>query len=554
LVAIVGRPNVGKSTLFNRLTGSRRAIVGDEPGITRDRLYGEAEWRGREFRVVDTGGIVTDDKEFIPAEIFRQARVALDEAFAIVMVVDGRSEIAAPDMDLARLLRKTGKPLFLAVNKADSDKQAGIVGEFHRLGIRRVFPISAENGRGLDDLLDALLEALPAKSLTKEDTEEGTEWKNAPSMSARRRNAPAKPVRGKNATRRSSGLPDVPEDVAEDFDDLAKSPTDYSVADATGYSGDEESGAEQAEEEADANGERRTANDGVDDQRPTTDDASREIKVAIIGHPNVGKSTLLNQLTGTSRAIVSPIPGTTRDAVDEVMEYNGRPIRFIDTAGIRRKGKTRLMAEKLSVVMSRRHLEAADMALFMVDATEGVSGLDATIAGYAHESGRSVIIVVNKWDLIASGEKRAISQSKAARIQDSRRPQDRKLYEERLRYGLKFLSYAPIVFISAHTGKGTDKILPLIEKVAAERRKRVTTGEMNRFLRTVDFERASVPVSKRVRIYYMTQAAVAPPTFVLFTDRPVKLHFSYERFLENQIREAFGFIGSPIWIKNRARN
>ncbi len=190
----------------------------------------------------------------------------------------------------------------------------------------------------------------------------------------------------------------------------------------------------------------------------------------------------------------------------------------------------------------------------MVDATEGVSGLDATIAGYAHESGRSVIIVVNKWDLVASGEKRAISQSKAARIQDTKRPHDRELYEQRLRDGVKFLNYAPVLFLSAHTGKGTEKILPLIEQVAAERRKRISTGEMNRFLKTVDFDRASVPVGKRVRIYYMTQAAVAPPTFILFTDRAVKLHFSYQRFLENQIRHAFGFMGTPIWIKNRARD
>ncbi len=540
LVAIVGRPNVGKSTLFNRLTGSRRAIVGDEPGITRDRLYGTAEWRGREFRVVDTGGIIPEDKELIPAEIFRQARVALDEAFAIVMVVDGRTEIAGPDMELARLLNRAGKPLFLAVNKADSDKQFGIAGEFHRLGIRKVFPISAENGRGLDDLLDALLEVLGTAPDTADEAVTPDLPSNAPSMSARRRNAPPRNVRSKHTLRTSADMPEVPQGA--EAEDLINDLGENSVADATGYSGDADSEAETSKDTDPSEAQRTAGDDG------------REIKVAIIGHPNVGKSTLLNQLTGTSRAIVSPIPGTTRDAVDEVMEYNGRQIRFIDTAGIRRKGKTRLMAEKLSVVMSRRHLEAADIALFMVDATEGVSGLDATIAGYAHESGRSVIIVVNKWDLVASGEKRAISQSKAARIQDAKRPQDRKLYEERLRYGLKFLSYAPIVFISAHTGKGTDKILPLIEKVAAERRKRVTTGQMNRFLKTIDFDRASVPVSKRVRIYYMTQAAVAPPTFILFTDRPVKLHFSYERFLENQIREAFGFIGSPIWIKNRSRN
>ncbi|MGD1213531.1 MAG: ribosome biogenesis GTPase Der [Terriglobales bacterium] len=467
LVAIVGRPNVGKSTLFNRLTGSRRAIVGDQPGITRDRLYGEAEWRGHKFRVVDTGGIVPDDKDFIPSEIFRQAKVAFEEAAAIVMVVDARTEIAGPDRELARLLARTGKPLFLAVNKMDTDKQDSLLGEFHSLGMRNVFPVSSEHGRGIDDLLDAILLVLPA---VEKATTGGTE--------------------------------------------------------VTGESTEEGS--------------------------PTSE--PHEIKVAIIGHPNVGKSTLLNQLTGTSRAIVSPTPGTTRDSIDEVLQYKGRKIRFIDTAGIRRKGKTHLMAEKLSVVMARKNIEDADIVLFMVDATEGASGLDANIAGYAHESGRSVIILVNKWDLVASGEKRAISQSKTARIQDAKRPHDRALYEERLRYGLKFLAYAPVLFLSAHTGKGTEKILPLIEKVAAERRKRITTGEMNRFLKTVDFDRASVPVSKRVRIYYMTQAGVAPPTFVLFTDRAVKLHFSYQRFLENQIRHAFGFIGSPIWIKNRARD
>jgi GTPase len=261
----------------------------------------------------------------------------------------------------------------------------------------------------------------------------------------------------------------------------------------------------------------------------------------------------LNQLTGADRSIVSPVPGTTRDAVDEVVERDGMKFRFIDTAGIRRKGKTHLMAEKLSVVMARKHLEAADIALMIIDATEGVSALDAAIAGYAHESGRSMIIIVNKWDLITSGQKKAVSQSRTARIQDSKRPDDRAAYEQRLRYALKFLNYAPVLFVSAAKGKGIDKIFPTLEKVAAERRKRVTTGEMNRFLKHVDFDRASVPVRQRVKILYLTQAAVAPPTFVLFTDRQVKLHFSYQRFLENQIRAAFGFVGTPIWIKVRAR-
>ena len=476
-LAIVGRPNVGKSTLFNRIVGSRRAIVGDEPGITRDRLYGDAEWRGRHMRIIDTGGILPEEKDFIPSEIFRQARVAFDEAAAIVMVVDGRAALAGPDLELVRLLRKTGRPLFLAVNKADTEKQAHIVDEFHRLGIGQMFPISAEHGRGIDDLLDAILEILPPKE---------------------------------GATAEHAG-------VAEE----------------------------------------RMASEAVEAEGATGDaevEPVYETKVAIIGHPNVGKSTLLNCLTASDRAIVSPIPGTTRDAVDEIVERNGRRFRFIDTAGIRRKGKTHLMAEKLSVVMARKHLEGADIALLVIDATEGVSQLDAAIAGYAHESGRSMIIVVNKWDLVSGGAQQPGRPSKAVRMRESKRPGDRDAYEERLRWDLKFLNYAPIVFISAHTGKGTERIFPLLEQVATERRKRISTSAMNRFIEAVDFERASVPMRSRVKILYMTQASVAPPTFVLFTNRAVKLHFSYQRFLENQIRKAFGFLGTPIWIKNRARN
>jgi GTP-binding protein len=469
-IAIVGRPNVGKSTLFNRIVGSRRAIVGDEPGITRDRLYGDSEWGGRRLRIVDTGGILPEEKDLIPSEIYRQARVALDEAAAIVMVVDGRTELAGPDLELVRLLRKANRPLFLAVNKVDSEKQSSLIDDFHRLGVKQMFPISAEHGRGIDDLLDAVLAALPAEIPTTGDTEDTEE--------------PA----GKTTEVETAAEVDI-----------------------------------------------------------------HETKVAIIGHPNVGKSTLLNCLTSSDRAIVSPIPGTTRDAVDEIVEHNGRRFRFIDTAGIRRKGKTHLMAEKLSVVMARKHLEGADIALLVIDATEGVSQLDASIAGYAHESGRSIIIVVNKWDLVIRGKKTDARPTKAERMRESKRPADRDAYEERLRYELKFLNYAPIVFISAQTGKGAEKIFPLLEEVATERRKRVSTGQMNRFIERVDFERASVPMRQRVKILYMTQASVAPPTFVLFTNRAVKLHFSYQRFLENQIRKAFGFVGTPIWIKNRAR-
>jgi GTP-binding protein len=267
-----------------------------------------------------------------------------------------------------------------------------------------------------------------------------------------------------------------------------------------------------------------------------------ETRVAIIGRPNVGKSTLLNALTGSARAIVSPVAGTTRDAVDELMEYKGQDLRLVDTAGIRRKGKTRLMAEKLSVIMARRHLEAADVALLVIDATEGVTASDATIGGYAHESGRSVVLVVNKWDLVTTGRT------------DGKPPADKVIFERQLRSVLKYLSYAPVLFISAAEGRNVPRVLDTVIRVAAERRKRVSTGQMNRFLDRIDFQRASVPMAKRVRIYYMTQAAVAPPTFILFTDRAIKLHFAFERFLENQIRAAFSFEGSPIWFKVRARN
>jgi GTP-binding protein len=481
LIAIVGRPNVGKSTLFNRLTRSRRSIVGDEPGITRDRIYGEYEWAGRHYRLVDTGGIVPDDLEFIPAEIFRQARVALDEAAALVLVVDVRTELARPDYDLARLLARMGKPLFLAVNKVETDALAADAENFRRLGISDLYSISSEHAQGIGELLDAIADAVPQVEVEE------------------------------------SHLSDKDKDVAK-----------------VGH---------PDEDEVDAKSRKKTRTHGEFEQRETS--------IAIIGRPNVGKSTLLNGLTGTSRAIVSPIAGTTRDAVDEVVEFEGTALRFVDTAGIRRKGKTHLMAEKLSVVMARRHLEAADVALLIIDATAGVTASDATIGGYAHESGRSVIIIVNKWDAVTTGRT------------DGKPPADRDIFERQLHASLKYLDYAPVIFLSAleaiSAGSGPQhksmvRVLHEVMKVAAERRKRVSTGQMNRFLEKVDFQRAPVPMAKRIRIFYMTQAAVAPPTFVLFTDRNIKLHFAFERFLENQIRESFGFEGSPIWFKVKARN
>jgi len=470
LVAIVGRPNVGKSTLFNRLTKSRRSIVGDEPGITRDRIYGEYEWAGRQFRLVDTGGMVPDDPELIPTEIYAQAKVALAEADALVLVVDARTELASPDYDLVKLLIRGGKPVFLAVNKVEGEAMAIAAENFRRLGLRNVFAISSEHGLGIGDLLDAISDAIPSPPEAEPSEDEVQ--------------------------------------AAQEAEDFGK------------------------DEPLDSQSLNRTH--GEYEQHETS--------VAIIGRPNVGKSTLLNALTGTSRAIVSPLPGTTRDAVDEVVEFEGSQFRFVDTAGIRRKGKTHLMAEKMSVVMARRHLEAADVALLVLDATDGVTGADATIGGYAHESGRSVIILVNKWDAVTTGRT------------DNKPAADREIFEKQLRTVLKYLSYAPVIFLSALEGTGLGRVLHEVKAVAEERRKRVSTGQMNRFLERIDFQRAPVPMGKRVRIFYMTQAAVAPPTFVLFTDRDIKLHFSFERFLENQIREAFGFKGTPIWFKVRARN
>jgi GTP-binding protein len=431
-VVIVGRPNVGKSTLFNRITRGRRSIVGDEPGITRDRIAGEANFEGRRFELIDTGGIVVSDADYIPSQILKQAKVALETASRVIFVVDGRSEITSADRELADLLRKTGKPILLAVNKIDTGVNEGLLHNFYELGLSDMHPVSAEHGTGIDAFLLHLTEGFP-------ETAEA------------------------------------------------------------------ETGEAEPETEVEA--------------------ANEPIKVAIIGRPNAGKSTLLNALVGEDRAIVSPIAGTTRDAVDEAVTHAGTEYVFIDTAGIRRKGKTKLMAEKLSVVMARRHIRMANVVVMVMDATEGVLGLDATIAGYAHEGGRPVILCVNKWDLI-SGDKR-------------------KEFEENVRYHLKFLEYAPVLFLSAKTGNGVQRLFGIIRNVYSSATHRVTTGELNRFVEKLKFEER--------KILYITQAGVRPPSFVVFTDKAGPLHFSHERFLVNQLRKRFGFEGTPIELKIRGR-
>ncbi len=428
-VVIVGRPNVGKSTLFNAITGQRRSIVGDEPGITRDRIYGEAEFYGKKFELIDTGGIIPNDEEMIPTQILKQARVALDQAAHIIFLIDGRAEITGTDRDLAKMLRKTGKPVSLAVNKIDSPRRADLLHNFHSLGFEHMFPVSAEHQLGMEELLTH---------------------------------------------------------ITQDF------------------------AREAALEEGEEEGEKATA----------------PIKIAIVGRPNVGKSTLLNALTGSERAIVSPIAGTTRDAVDETVQQDGVAYTFVDTAGIRRKGKTKLMAEKMSVVMARRHLRMSHVAIIVLDATEGVLALDATISGYAHEEGRAVILCVNKWDLAKDKNKRK--------------------FTEQIRDNLKFLEYAPILFVSAHKRSGTAALFPVIKRAYESASRRVTTGELNRFVETLQWE-------YDMKIHYITQTGFRPPTFVLFTGSAGKLHFSAERYLANRLRERFGFEATPLVIKTKRR-
>jgi GTPase len=430
LIAIVGRPNVGKSTLFNRLIGQRRSIVTDEPGITRDRIYGTVSWHGLTYEIVDTGGILPGEETEIPKRIFEQAQIAIGSASLLLFVVDGRTSITAPDQELARLLRRTGKPVFLVVNKIDSEKQTAETSEFYRLGLDFVFPISAEHGRGITELLDQCAISVPAPDETEET-------------------------------------------------------------------------------------------------------AAGEIRVAIIGRPNVGKSTLLNKLVGQERAMVSPIAGTTRDAVDSVVQHDGLSFRFIDTAGIRRKGRTELKAEKLSVVMARRHLERSDVALLVIDGIEGVTALDAHIAGYAHEAGRSVIIVVNKWDVVP----------KTHRVTAD--------YESAIREKLKFISFAPLAFISAKTGQRVQKLFETINEVHKSRFVRIPTRDLNEFLKQEVLHRGGLPADVKIR--YIAQVKVNPPTFVMFSNKVKKLHFSFERFIENRIRERFPFPGTPIIIKQRIK-
>jgi GTP-binding protein len=439
MVAIVGRPNVGKSTLFNRLIGQRRAIVGNEPGITRDRIYGEVEWAGTRFSLIDTGGIVPDDDAVIPANILKQAGMAIQESQLLIWVVDARKGITQLDEELAQLLRGTGKPVLVAANKTDSSGLESESTEFYQFGFEDVYPVSAEQGVGVGELLDGVVELLKSeRQVHTDDTE-----------------------------------------------------------------------------------------------------SERELQLAIVGRPNVGKSSLLNQLLGEDRVIVSPVAGTTRDAIDTLLETPERRFRLVDTAGIRRKGKTDEMAEKLSVIMARKSLERADVAIVLIDAVEGVTALDANIAGYALDAGCSIIIAVNKWDALADKETNTAAE-----------------FERSLRDKMKFLDWAPVITISALTGQRVERILPLVARADEARNRRIQTSQLNDFFeRAIAQPRGGTAPSpgrsgfSRLKVQYLTQVGIRPPTFVVFTSggKP-GLHFSYERYLLNRLREEFDFFATPLRI------
>ena len=434
LVAIVGRPNVGKSMLFNKLTGQRTSIVEDTPGVTRDRIYGQCEWCGRHFSLVDTGGIEPGTESDMLKFMRRQAEIGIELADAIVMVVDVRSGVTAADQDVAAMLRKSGKPVALAVNKCDS---IGLVNpdvfEFYSLGIGDLFETSAVHGHGTGDLLDWILANIPESDGSEED-----------------------------------------EDT---------------------------------------------------------------VKVAIVGKPNVGKSSLLNRILGEERVIDSDVAGTTRDAIDSYFENETGKYCFIDTAGMRRKSKVDDVIEKYSNMRSINAIDRSDVCLILVDANDGVTEQDTKIAGLVHEAGKAAIIVVNKWDAVADKETNTMRDM-----------------ENDVRQGLSYMLYAPVVFLSALTGQRVDKLFQVIQEVYAQNTSRITTGALNSVLADAT-ARVQPPTDKgrRLKIYYMTQASTKPPHFVIFCNDARLFHFSYQRYLENQIREVFGLKGTPVRITIRQK-
>lgn len=435
VVAIVGRPNVGKSTLFNRIIGRNLAIVEDLPGVTRDRNYAEAEWEGKHFQLVDTGGFEPETEDPMYMKMREQTTLAMEEADFIIFLMDGQQGLLPADIEVSQRLRASGKPVIYAVNKVDGEKLESLLADFYRLGIETFFILSAKHGRGFSELMDQLAKILPASPAGMGEPEQ-------------------------------AGMP----------------------------------------------------------------------RIAIIGRPNVGKSSFINALIGEDRMIVSPVAGTTRDAVDSMYRYYGRPYLLVDTAGIRSRGKISQGVEKYSVMRAMKTLGRADVALVLIDASEGIAEQDERIVGLAHEEGKGIIIVLNKWDLVPDKE------------------QAYKQIMNDVQFRLKFADYAPVLTISAHTRQRITKVFEEIDRVVKEREKRVSTAELNRVFETLT-ARHEPPLyrAKRVKYYYITQVSVKPPTFIVFVNYPEGVHFSYIRYIENNLREAFGFRGTPVRIYAKRR-
>jgi GTP-binding protein len=493
LVAIVGRPNVGKSTLFNRVIGSRTAIVEDRARTTRDRLYGDGEWNGRRFVLIDTGGLEVDTDDPIELRVQEQARLAIAEADVIVFVVDAAVGMTPADLEAAELLRRATAPVIVAVNKADNEKRELEAAEFHTLGWEETYPISASHGRGTGDLLDAMVWALPPESEAE--------------IARKQREAEADAWADEVAAGRLE--PFVVGDPEEDLD-----------------------GDDGVLDEASAEAARWDAALAADaDTSPAA--------IAFVGRPNVGKSSLLNALLGEERTIVSDIPGTTRDAIDTRLAWGRSEIVLIDTAGIRRRGKVASgpSAERYSTMRALTALSRADVAVLVIDAVEGLTSQDAHVAGYAVEEGKGLVLAVNKWDLVEDKTDRTFDQ-----------------YVEWIRNDAPFLEFAPVVSISAKTHQRIGRVLELAVDIWAERRKRVPTGELNRMLMAAT-DRTPPPLvrGKRPKLFYATQAAISPPTFVFFASDASSVHFSYRRYLENRLRETFGFHGTPVRLVFRDR-